>query len=163
MAALQYRAVHVRELLNLSRTELQRWLSTLPPFSIAPTHARTARLFTITDLAFFSMVALLQRRLDLPLRTIASFSTAMYEHVGTPATSTSSPARFFLNQSDDDSWQVGSEASGVLSLSVDPASIWQSVYQFVGLELPAQANLPFALMSVLPSHTMEPSHVRRTR
>lgn len=163
MAHLQYTAVHVRNLLNLSRTELQRWLSALPPFSLAPTQARTARTFTIADLAFISIVAVLHERLGLPLRTIATFSAALYGQVDARAALAGSAIRFFVNQVEDGSWQVGPETRGILSLTVDPVPVWESVYQFVGVALPAQRELALGLVSLPQSSEMEHLHARRAR
>lgn len=162
MAGLQYTAVHVRTLLSLNRTELQRWLATLPPFCSATTQARTARLFTITDLAFFSMVAWLHQRLDLPLRTIATFSSAIYDHMDMPAALAGGSARFFLNQDANREWEVGPEAKGDLSITVDPAPIWESVYQFVGIAVPAQRELALGLISLpQPQDNLERHHGSR--
>ena len=147
MAALQYTAVHVRNLLGLSRTELQRWLGALPPFAQAPTAARLARQFTITDLAFFSIVAGLHHRLEVPLRTIANFSAALHSQVGFRVAVAGSGGRFFLNQTDDGTWRIGSVAEGSVSLSIDPAPIWESVYQFVGVA-PAQRELALGLVAL---------------
>lgn len=163
MAGLQYTAVHVRKLLGLNRTELQRWLATLPPFSFAITQARTARLFTITDLAFFSTVAWLHQRLELPLRTIATLSSAIYDHMDIPAALAGGSARFFLNQDANGEWQVGPEAKGDLSLTVDPAPIWESVYQFVGVAVPAQRELALGLVSLQQQENVERHHGTRAR
>lgn len=160
MASLQYTAVHVRTLLNLSRTELQRWLSTLPPFNLAKTQARTARAFTINDLAFFSTIAVLQGSLDLPLRTIAAFSAELYGHIDAVAAVAGSSVRIFINHTSDGGWQVSSEASGTLSLTVDPAPVWESVYRFVGVALPAQRELALGLVSLPPSVNFEATHAR---
>lgn len=161
MAGLQYQAVHIRELLNASRTDVQRWLSTLPPFSTAPTQIRTARAFTISDLAFFSIVSLLHKRLDMPLRTVASFSGKLHMMLIAPMASNIVPARYFVNQNDDGDWHVGTEVSGVLSLAIDPVPIWRSVYEFVGLEPNPQAHLQFGLMALPSPSSVEPPNARR--
>ncbi len=161
MAGLRYTAVHVRTLLNLSRTELQRWLSGLPPFSLAATQARTARTFTITDLAFFSAVAALHQRLEIPLRVIATFSAALYDQVDARATLTGSAARFFLNLAEDGSWQVAPEAAGILSVTVNPEYVWESVYRFVGVTPPAQRELALGLISLPHAFEKEQAQVRR--
>ncbi len=163
MASLQYTAVHVRNLLGISRTDLQRWLSALPPFRAAPTQARTARSFTITDLAFFSILSALQERLGLPLRTIADFSAALYDQVDARAALAGSAVRFFLTQGEDGNWQVSADASGVLSLAIDPVPVWESVYQFVGVALPAQRELALGLVSLSQQPEKEQAHVRRAR
>lgn len=156
MAGLQYQAVHIRELLGVTRTDVQRWLNTLPPFSESPTQARTARAFTVNDLAFFSIVALLHKQLDMPLRTIANFSAELHALLSAPATSNTMPARYFVNQVDS-YWRVGTEIDGAVSLAIDLAPIWCAVYEFVGLEPNPQSHLPFGLMAV-PSHSVEQSN-----
>lgn len=163
MPGLQYQALHVRELLTVSRTDVQRLLSTLPPFSAAPTQARTARTFTISDLAFFSIVSMLHKRLAMPLRVIAGFSGELHAMLSQPAASNSMPERYFLNQGGDGNWKVGIDANGVLSLAIDPAPIWRSVYGFVGLEPSPQANLQFGLMAVPTPSAVESSNARRAR
>jgi hypothetical protein len=163
MAGLQYQAVHIRELLTVSRTDVQRLLSTLPPFSAAPTQARTARAFTISDLAFFSIVSVLHKQLAMPLRAIAGFSGELHAMLSQPAASNSMPERYFLNQGDDGKWQVGFDARGVLSLAIDPVPIWRTVYEFVGLEPSPQANLQFGLMAVPMPSAAEASNARRAR
>jgi hypothetical protein len=163
MAGLQYTAVHVRTLLSLSRTELQRWLATLPPFSQASTQERTARLFTITDLVFFSTVARLHQRLELPLRTIAKLSSAIHDHMDEPAALAGESVRFFLNQAEDGQWIIGAEANGLLSISIDPAPIWESVYQFVGVAVAPQRELPLGLISLPQNANMERPRGKRAR
>lgn len=160
MAGLQYQAVHIRELLGVSRTDVQRWLSTLPPFSESPTQARTARTFTISDLAFFSIVAMLHKQLEMPLRTIACFSADLHALLNAPAASNTMPTRYFANQVDG-LWQIGTEINGAVSLTIDSAPIWRAVYEFVGLEPSPQSHLPFGLMAV-PSPSVEQPNARRT-
>jgi len=150
MATLQFTAVHVRGLLDLSRTDLHRWLTLLPPFNQAPTRARTARHFTISDLAFFSLVALLHRRLGLPVPVIARFSELLYEHVSRLSSLSTPMARIFLNQIGDDAWEISPEAKGSLSISIDPEPVWDAVYQFIGLSTPAQRELTLGLIAVSP-------------
>lgn len=152
--------MHIRELLGVSRTDVQRWLSTLPPFSESPTQARTARTFTVSDLAFFSIVAMLHKQLEMPLRTIASFSVGLHALLNAPAASNAMPARYFANQVDG-LWQVGTEIDGTVSLAIDSEPIWRAVYEFVGLKLNPQSHLQFGLMAV-PSPSMEQSNARRT-
>jgi hypothetical protein len=163
MAGLQYTAVHVRTLLSLSRTELQRWLATLPPFSQASTKERTARLFTITDLVFFSTVAQLHQRLELPLRTIAKLSAAMYQYLDTPAIMAGTSARYFLNQANDGFWTIGTDPSGMLSIAIDSAPILESVYQFIGVAVPPQRELGFGLISLPSKDNMERPRAKRAR
>lgn len=160
MAGLQYQAVHIRELVGVSRTDLQRWLCTLPPFNKSPTQARTARTFTVSDLAFFSIVVLLHKELEMPLRTIAYFSAELHALLNVPAASNAAPARYFVNQVDG-IWKVGTEIDGSVSLSIDSGPIWLSVYEFVGLELNPQSHLQFGLMAV-PSPSVEQPNARRT-
>lgn len=159
MAGLQYQAVHIRDLLGVSRTDVQRWLSTLPPFSKSPTQARTARTFTISDLAFFSIVSLLHKQLEMPLRTIAGFSADLHAILNVPAASNALPARYFANQVDG-LWRVGTEIGGSVSLAIDSGAIWRAVYEFVGLEPNPQSHLQFGLMA-LPSPSSEQSNARR--
>ena len=52
------------------------------------------------DLAFFSVVALLHKQLDMPLRTIANFSAGLHVLLNAPATSNTMLARYFVNQVD---------------------------------------------------------------
>lgn len=161
MAGLHYQAVHIRELLNVSRTDVQRWLSTLPPFSTAPTQIRTARTFTISDLAFFSIVALLHSRLDMPLRTIASFSKELHTMLSAPAASNTMSMRYFVSQNDDGAWHVDTEVGGAVSLAIDFVPIWRAVYEFVGLEPNPQSHLQFGLMALPSRSSVEPHNVRR--
>lgn len=160
MAGLQYQAVHIRELLGVSRTDLQRWLSTLPPFRESPTQARTARTFTVSDLAFFSIVTLLHKRLDMPLRTIAGFSASLHELLNAPAASSAMPDRYFVNLVDG-RWQVGIQIDGDVSLAINLDPIWRAVYEFVGLKLNPQSHLQFGLTAV-PSPSVEQPNARRT-
>jgi len=160
MAGLQYQAVHIRKLLGVSRTDVQRWLSTLPPFSELPTLARTARTFTISDLAFFSIVAMLHNQLEMPLRTIASFSGGLHALLNAPAASNAMPARYFVNQVDG-RWEIGTEIDGAMSLAIDSGPIWRAVYEFVGLEPNPQFHLQFGLMAV-PSPSVVKPHARHT-
>lgn len=161
MSGLQYQAVHVRELLNASRTDVQRWLSTLPPFNTAATQIRTARTFTISDLAFFSIVSLLHRQLDVPLRTIANFSEALYTMLKAPTAFNALPERYFMNQNTDGAWRVETQASGAVSFAVDPMPIWQAVYEFVGVQPNPQSHLPFGLMALPCPSTVELPNARR--
>lgn len=161
MASIQFTAVHVRGLLGLSRTDLHRWLNLLPPFNLAQTQARTARRFTITDLAFFSLVALLHRRLGLPVTTIARLSESLYAHVSRPSSLNTPAARIFLNQIDNDVWETSFEAQGILSLSIDPEPVWNTVYEFIGLSMPSQRELALGLVSVSATHSKEPFRDRR--
>lgn len=162
MAILQYQAAHIRDLLGASRTDVQRWLTTLPPFSTSPTRARTARTFTISDLAFFSLVSMLHTRLNMPLRTIATFSTKLHTMLSAPAASSDMAARYYVNQDDDGVWHVGTEVGGVVSLSIDLVPVWHAVYEFVGLEPNPQSQLQFGLMALPTPVTSEPANARRT-
>lgn len=148
MASLQFTAMHVRSLLGLTRTDLQRWLSALPPFNQALTQARTARRFAITDLAFFSLVALLHRGLGLPVSTIARFSASLHDHVNRPSSLNSPAARLFLNQVDGGVWEAALEPAGGISISIDPEPVWKDVYAFIGLQMPVQRELALGLVSV---------------
>jgi hypothetical protein len=161
MAGLQYQAVHIRDLLDASRTDVQRWLSALPPFSTSPTQARSARTFTICDLAFFSIVSMLHTRLDMPLRTIASLSAKLHTMLNAPAASNAMPARYYVNQDDDGVWHVGTEVGGVVSLAIDPVPVWRAVYEFVGLEPNPQSHLQFGLMALPSAPSVEPPNARR--
>lgn len=161
MAGLQFTAMHVRGLLGLTRTDLQRWLSLLPPFDQAPTQARTARRFAITDLAFFSLVALLHRGLGLPVATIARFSASLYDHVSRPSSLNSPAARFFLNRVNEDIWEAALEPVGGVSISIDPEPVWRDVYAFIGLQMPVQRELALGLVSVNPLSVRNPVRGRR--
>jgi hypothetical protein len=122
-----------------------------------------ARLFTITDLVFFSTVARLHLRLELPLRTIAKLSSAIYDHMDAPAALAGGSVRFFLNQAEDGQWKIGPEADGILSISIDPAPIWESVYQFVGIAVPGQRELALGLVSLPQHNNMERPRGNRAR
>ncbi|WP_454719808.1 MULTISPECIES: hypothetical protein [Cupriavidus] len=148
MPNLHFTAVHVRTFLGLGRTELQRWLGALRPFCEAQTAPRTARQFSIVDLAFFKIVAELHLVLGLPLRTIAEFSPGLYQYIDAPVNLNSSPERFFLNHEDGKAWAVSLDAAGAMSLAIDPAPIWDSVCQFVGLSFPAQRELALGFVSL---------------
>ena len=161
MAGLQFTAVHVRSLLELSRTELHRWLMLLPPFNKEATQARTARRFTINDLAFFSLIALLHRKLGLPVSAIAPFAESLYEHVSRPTALNTPAARIFLNQDASGSWDASADAQGSLSLSIDTEPIWNTVYDFIGLSMPAQRELGLGLISVSTTNSKEPARGRR--
>lgn len=161
MAGLQFTAMHVRSLLGLTRTDLQRWLNVLPPFNRVPTQARTARRFAITDLAFFSLVALLHRGLGLPVTTIARFSASLYDHVNRPSSLSSPAARLFLNRVDEGVWEAALEPAGGVSISIDPEPVWKDVYAFIGLQMPVQRELALGLVSVNPLPVRDPVRGRR--
>lgn len=161
MAGLQFTAMHVRGLLGLTRTDLQRWLNALPPFDQAPTQARTARRFAITDLAFFSLVALVHRDLGLPVTTISRFSVVLYDQVNRPSSLNSPSARFFLNQVDEGIWEAALEPAGSVSISIDPEPVWKDVYAFIGLQMPVQRELGLGLVSVNPLPVRDPVRGRR--
>ena len=155
MARLHYTAVHVRDLLGLSRTDPQPLLSALPPFNQALTKARTARQFTITDLAFFHIVANLHQRLGMPLSSIAPFSALLHEQLDMRAALTGDSVRLYLNQSDEGVWSAGSDVQGPFSVALDLAPVWQAVYQFIGVALPAQRELALGLVSLPSTATQE--------
>lgn len=163
MGGLQFTAVHVRAFLGMSRTDLHRWLTQLPPFNQAATRPRTARRFTVHDLVFFSLVAHVHRQLALPLATIAKFSSALHENISRSSSLGTPAARVFLNEAPEGTWLVDSEAKGTLSLSVDPERIWSAVYEFIGLALPAQRELAFGLVTVPTSPSEEHIRGRRSR
>ncbi|WP_257819032.1 hypothetical protein [Burkholderia glumae] len=154
MTGLHYTAVHIRSLLGLSRTELQRWLSVLPPFNQVETKARTARVFTITDLAFFRIVVSLHERLGMPLASIAAFSSMLHDQLDMRPALAGSTTRYYLNQTDEGTWETNTEARGPLSIAIDMEPIWWAVYQFVGIDVPAQRELALGLVS-LPSPTAQ--------
>lgn len=163
MNGLHYTAVHVRELLGLSRTELQRWLSALPPFNRAETKARSARQFVITDLAFFCIVANLHRRMGISLSSIASFSALLHEQLNMRAALTGTSVRICLNLSDEDSWAISTETQGSMSLVIDLEPMWRAVYQFIGVAVPAQRELALGLVSLPSSDVQEHSRGRVVR
>jgi len=161
MTEFHFTATHVRSLLGLTRTDLQRWLKVLPPFNQAPTQARTARRFTITDLAFFSLTALLHRSLGLPVTTIARFSASLYDYVNRPSSLSSPAARLFLNRINESVWEVAIEPAGGVSISIDPQTVWKDVYEFIGLQMPVQGELALGLMSANPLPVRNPLRGRR--
>lgn len=161
MTEFHFTAMHVRSLLGLTRTELQRWLNVLPPFNQAPTQARTARQFSITDLAFFSLVALLHRSLGLPVTTIARFSASLYDYVNRPSSLSSPAARLFLNRINESVWEVAIEPAGDVAVSIDPQPVWKDVYAFIGLQMPVQRELALGLVSVNPLPVRNPPRGRR--
>ncbi|MFK2902845.1 hypothetical protein ISP17_02625 [Dyella ginsengisoli] len=163
MAGIHYTAVHVRELLGLSRTDLQRWLSALPPFNQVKAKPRTARQFTIADLAFFRAVAELHQRLGLSLHSIAAFSAPLRARLDMRAALTGGTVRLYINQVGDGAWAVGSEAQGALSVALDLEPIWLAVYAFVGVAMPAQRELALGLVSLSGSSHQEDRRGRQAR
>lgn len=163
MAGLHYTAVHVRELLGLSRTDLQRWLSALPPFNQVKTKPRTARQFTITDLAFFRTVAELHQRLGLSLHSIAAFSALLHARLDMRAALAGGTVRLYINHAGEGVWAVGSEAHGTLSVALDLEPIWLAVYGFVGVAMPAQRELALGLVSLSAPLRQEDRRGRQAR
>lgn len=164
MKGLDYTAVHVRKLLSLNRSELQRWLAVLPPFCDVATQVRSARVFTMRDLAFFSAVAVLQKQLDLPIRKVSEFSVELHARISATAALSDRGARIYLNRDGTGGWRVAGEPAGTVSLSLDPASLWVAVYRFVGIDTaPTQRELPLGLVSIPPRLNEEPVRGHRTR
>ena len=77
------------------------------------------------------------------------------------AASDTMPARYFVSQSDNGAWHVGTEVDGAVSLAIDPAPIWRAVYEFVGLEPNPQYHLQFGLMALPFPSSVESPNARR--
>jgi hypothetical protein len=150
MAVVRFTAVHVRSFLGLTRTEFQRWTSALPPFTQVQTQERNAREFSVRDLAFFAAVDLVHRRLGVPLRSITRHSAELYRHFQSQPLVGASRLHIHLVFDELGNCSLAENVTGELALSIDTASIWQSVHRFVGIEEhdDLQRDLPFGLAAV---------------
>lgn len=150
-------AADVRQFLDLSRSELQRWMTVLPPYASTPTRVRSARRFLVRDLAFLRVVAFLHRDIGIPLAVIAQFANLIYEHVGAylsvdgfPVPAGSSSGITVCLDADTGTWHVGQfNAPSRFMLYVELNSVWSEVYAFLGLQpSSSQLALPLGLVRV---------------
>lgn len=149
MSIFKITAVHVRDFLQLNRSEFQRWLDILPPFSTAPTQARQARVFTLKDLVFFGVIALMHRELGVALNKVAQFSAILYQRLGAPIALDNPEQYVALSVSTKGEWDISIDRVEQLSLVVNLGPIWEDVYRFLGLgHMPQQKSLPFGLVTV---------------
>lgn len=84
----------------------------------------------------------------MPLTSIVPFSAMLREHLDMRAALAGGAARLYLNQFDDGGWEIGHDEQGVLSVAISLESVWQAVYQFIGVAAPVQRELALGLMSL---------------
>lgn len=145
-------ASHVREFVEVSRTDFQRWLTILPPYSEHQTEARKARAFEARDLVFFAMVKYLTSQVGLKLDAIANFSECMRNDLTKLSDLSTESRQVALLFSSDKGWSIDSGITQAfeVSLKVDVSHIWFRVHQFLGLTSDwAQNNLPLGLQPVV--------------
>lgn len=142
-------ANHVREFVGLSRTDFQRWLTILPPYTRQHTEARKARVFEARDLVFFSIVRFLTCEAGLRLDAIANFSECMRDALSKLSDLSIEKRRIFLSFSLEKGWSVNTEEpiEFELTLAVEVTQTWFKVHQFLGLTSNwAQSNLPLGFV-----------------
>lgn len=140
-------AVHVRSFTGLSRTELQRLLNTIPPFSSSHTQARRARVFSIKDLAFLKIISYLINEVGFGQTQISSFSSLLYQKLGSPA-SHDDTAEIKLCLTTEGKWEVASIDSK-FNFEIETKSTWRELNAFLHLDEPSvQHVLPFGLSAV---------------
>jgi hypothetical protein len=150
MKTIKITTSDVRVCLGVGRSELQRWLTTLPPFSVETTVERKARQFKVKDLVFLHLVKTLIKSAGLSADTVSGFSLYLYEAVSAATVSArAADRRVTLVLNDNEQWTLdgGTSELAVLTLDVQPAL--SRVYTFLGLESqPEQRDLPLGLLVV---------------
>ncbi len=155
MRPMRLTANHVREFVGVSRTEFQRWLTVLPPYSGQKTQARTARVFEARDLVFFAATRFLISEVGLRLDAVASFSQCMRTELAKLSDLSIESRRVALIFSSGKGWSVGADSTveSEFKLEIDVSEIWSKVHQFLGLTSDwAQSNLSLGLIPVSNSH-----------
>lgn len=142
-------ANHIREFVGLSRTDFQRWLTILPPYTRQHTEVRKARVFEARDLVFFSIVRFLTCEAGLRLDAIANFSECMRDALSKLSDLSIEKRKILLSFSLANGWSVNIEepAEFELTLGIDVTQTWFKVHQFLGLTSNwAQSNLPLGFV-----------------
>lgn len=151
MRPMRLTANHVREFVEVSRTDFQRWLSVLPPYADQPTQIRKARIFEARDLAFFAIVRFLTTNVGLRLDALANFSECLRNDLSKLSDLSSEPRIVVLIFSSREGWSIrdASFQEAEFCLKMDVAQTWFNVHQFLGLTSDwAQSNLPLGLAPV---------------
>ena len=151
MGSMRLTANHVREFVGVSRTDFQRWLTTLPPYAGQLTQIRKARVFEARDLVFFAAVRLLTCEVGLRLDAIVGFSECLRLDLSKLSDLSTESRWVILFFSHGKGWSIGADAlqESDVSLKVDLTQIWFRVHQFLGLTSDwTQSNLPLGLHPV---------------
>jgi len=150
MKTIKITSSDVRACLEVGRSELQRWLTVLPPFSKETTVARKARQFKVKDLVFLHLVKTLIKSVGISAETVSSFSCQLYEAVSAATASARASDRMVtLTLSHDGQWDLAGEVTEVAVLTLDVQPALSRVYTFLGLESqPEQRDLPLGLLIV---------------
>lgn len=144
-------ANHVREFVGVSRTDFQRWLTLLPPYSGQQTQARKARVFETRDLVFFATVRFFVSEVGLRLDAISNFSECMRNDLTKLSDLSLETRLVVLAYSHDKGWSTSTDTleESEFVLKVDVAQHWFRVHQFLGLTSDwTQGNLPLGLLPV---------------
>ncbi|WNC89598.1 hypothetical protein RI103_18280 [Paraburkholderia sp. FT54] len=150
MSTIKITASDVRECVGVTRSDLQRWLSTLPPFATDGTEARHARQFQTTDLIFLLLIKALVKDIGLKLDVVASFSNQLHEQVSsTSFVERRESAEICLSMIEPGMWRLTSPSSEILSLTLRLQPAREIVYRFLGVEAQsAQRDLPLGFVVV---------------
>lgn len=145
-------ANHVREFVGISRTDFQRWLKTLPPYSSQVTQIRKARAFDAHDLVFFATVHFLSTQAGLRLDAIGNFSEPLRNELSKLSDLSHETRWIELNYAVAVGWSIYSDPTqkeSEFSVKIDVSSTWFRVHQFLGLTSDwAQSDLPLGLRPV---------------
>lgn len=142
-------ASHIREFVEVSRTDLQRWLTILPPYATRSTEARKARMFEARDLVFFALIRFLICEVGLRLDAIAGFSEYLRDDLSKLSDLSIESRWIVLSYSREKGWRTRLDNATVveLKIEIDVTQIWLEVHQFLGLTSNwAQSNLPLGLV-----------------
>lgn len=152
MGSMRLTANHVREFVGVSRTDFQRWLTTLAPYAAEQTQVRKARVFETRDLVFFAAVQFLTREVGLRLDAVAGFSHCMRNDLSKLSDLSIESRCVTLNYVSGKGWSIDADPAheSHLNLKLDVTHIWFKVHQFLGLTSDwAQSNLPLGLTAVV--------------
>lgn len=150
MKTIKITSSDVRACLEVGRSDLQRWLAILPPFSVETTMARKARHFKIKDLVFLHLVKTLIKSIGLSAETVSDFSLQLYDAISAATASARSSDRMVtLKLSHNEKWTLEEDSSELAILTLDVQPALSRVYKFLGLETqPEQRDLPLGLLVV---------------
>ena len=150
MSTIKITASDVRECVGVTRSDLQRWLSTLPPFAADGTVPRHARQFHTTDLIFLLLIKTLVKDIGLKLDVVASFSGPMHEQVSsTSIVERRESAEVRVSMIKPGMWQLAPLEPAIVSFTLHIQPAIDVVYRFLGIEAQTvQRDLPLGFIVV---------------
>lgn len=132
----------------IQRHQFRVWTNTLLPYSEMPVKERSARLFSVADLLFFSVVKRMENEFGFSIKLISKFSENLYKFTREPR-NFQSPTFIFIDVFTGKVILHETQSSNDEGLVFDMNKSYQFISKYLGLiPVSSQKELPFGLQKV---------------